>query len=40
MKIADFYVRHNSGVCILVKNHHLCFKKAPMDSSSIPSLKS
>ena len=40
MKITDFYVGTSSGHCILVKNHHLCFKKVPMDSTSMPSLKS
>ena len=27
-----------SGLCILVKNHHLCFEKVPIDSTSMPSL--
>jgi hypothetical protein len=39
-KLLIFMLGTGSGDCMLVKNHHLCFKKAPKDSTSMPNLKS
>ena len=39
-KLQIFMLGTISGLCILVKNHHFSTKKAPMDSTSLSSLKS